>query len=83
MENKKITDEELKEIQTVVEQYENISFRIGQYTIEIESAKADRNQMITQAQSLVEQRSLILKQLEDKYGADVRVNIQNGDLIKE
>ena len=83
MENKKITDEELKEIQTIVEQYENISFRIGQYTIEIESAKADRNQMITQAQSLVEQRSLVLKQLEDKYGADVRVNIQNGELIKE
>jgi len=83
MENKKITNEELKEIQTIVEQYENISFRIGQYTIEIESAKADRNQMITQAQSLIEQRSLILKQLEDKYGADVHVNIQNGDLIKE
>jgi hypothetical protein len=52
MENKKITDEELKEIQTVVEQYENISFRIGQYTIEIESAKADRNTMINQAQQL-------------------------------
>lgn len=83
MENKKITDEELKEIQTVVEQYENISFRIGQYTIEIESAKADRNTMINQAQQLLEQRSSILKQLEEKYGTDVRVNIQNGELIKE
>jgi uncharacterized protein YsxB (DUF464 family) len=83
MENKKITDEELKEIQTVVEQYENISFRIGQYTIEIESAKADRNTMINQAQQLIEQRSSILKQLEEKYGNDVRVNIQNGELIKE
>ena len=83
MENKKITDEELKEIQTVVEQYENISFRIGQYTIEIESAKADRNTMINQAQQLLEQRSSILKQLEEKYGSDVRVNIQNGELIKE
>jgi uncharacterized protein YsxB (DUF464 family) len=83
MENKKITDEELKEIQTVVEQYENISFRIGQYTIEIESAKADRNTMINQAQQLLEQRSSILKQLEEKYGNDVRVNIQNGELIKE
>jgi len=83
MENKKITDEELKEIQTVVEQYENISFRIGQYTIEIEAAKADRNTMINQAQQLIEQRSSILKQLEEKYGSDVRVNIQNGELIKE
>ena len=83
MENKKITNEELKEIQTVVEQYENISFRIGQYTIEIESAKADRNTMINQAQQLLEQRSSILKQLEEKYGNDVRVNIQNGELIKE
>ena len=57
--------------------------RLAELQAMIESAKADRNQMITQAQSLVEQRSLILKQLEDKYGADVRVNIQNGDLIKE
>jgi hypothetical protein len=66
MENKKITNEELKEIQTVVEQYENISFRIGQYTIEIESAKADRNTMINQAQQLLEQRSSILKTIRRK-----------------
>jgi uncharacterized protein involved in exopolysaccharide biosynthesis len=83
MENNKITQEELKEIQTVVEQYENISFRIGQYTIEIESVKADRNTMINQASELLKKRSQILKQFEEKYGRDVKVNIQNGDLIKE
>jgi len=83
MKNKKITDEELKEIQTVVEQYEGISFRIGQYTIEIEAAKADRNTMINQASELLSKRSQILKQFEEKYGADVKVNIQNGELIKE
>jgi hypothetical protein len=83
MENKKITDEELKEIQTVVEQYENISFRIGQYTIEIESAKTDRKVMIEQATQLLQDRNNLLTELENKYGRDVKVNVQTGELISQ
>jgi hypothetical protein len=57
METNKITQEELSQLQSIVEQYESVSFRIGQYTIEIESAKAERKTMIDQATQLLQNRN--------------------------
>jgi enamine deaminase RidA (YjgF/YER057c/UK114 family) len=82
MENNKITQEELSQLQSVVEQYENVSFRIGQFTIEIESAKAERRLMIDQATQLLQDRNAVLETLEQKYGRDVKVNVQTGELVK-
>jgi glycine cleavage system regulatory protein len=83
METNKITNEELQQLQSIVEQYENVSFRIGQYTIEIEAAKNDRKTMIEQATKLLQDRNAMLTELENKYGTDVKINVQTGDLIKE
>jgi hypothetical protein len=83
METNKITQEELSQLQSIVEQYENVSFRIGQYTIEIEDVKADRKTMIDQATQLLQQRNDVLIQLENKYGRDVKVNIQTGELTQD
>ena len=82
METNRITQEELSQLQSIVEQYENVSFRIGQYTIEIEDAKADRKTMIEEATKLLEDRNRLLIQLENKYGRDVKVNVQTGELVK-
>ena len=82
METNKITQEELSQLQSIVEQYENVSFRIGQYTIEIEDVKADRKTMIEEATKLLQQRNDVLIQLENKYGRDVKVNVQTGELVK-
>jgi hypothetical protein len=82
METNKITQEELTQLQSVVEQYENVSFRIGQYTMEIESAKEERKTMIEQANNLLHDRNEILTGLENKYGNDVKVNVQTGELVK-
>jgi hypothetical protein len=83
METNKITQEELSQLQSIVEQYENVSFRIGHYTIEIEDVKADRKTMIDQATQLLQQRNDVLIQLENKYGRDVKVNIQTGELTQD
>lgn len=83
MENNKITQEELQQLQSIVEQYENVSFRIGQFTIEIESAKAERRMMIEQAKELLQTRDNTLRSLEEKYGEGMKVNIQTGDIVKE
>jgi hypothetical protein len=83
METNRITQEELSQLQSIVEQYENVSFRIGQYTIEIEDVKADRKTMIDQATQLLQQRNDVLIQLENKYGRDVKVNIQTGELTQD
>jgi len=82
METNRITQEELSQLQSIVEQYENVSFRVGQYTIEIEDAKADRKTMIDQVTQLLQQRNDVLVQLENKYGRDVKVNVQTGELVK-
>lgn len=82
METNKITQEELSQLQSIVEQYENVSFRIGQYTMEIEAAKAERKTMIDQATQLLDDRNNVLVQLENKYGRDVKVNVQTGELVK-
>jgi regulator of replication initiation timing len=82
METNRITQEELSQLQSIVEQYENVSFRIGQYTIEIEDVKADRKTMIEEATKLLQQRNDVLIQLENKYGRDVKVNVQTGELVK-
>jgi enamine deaminase RidA (YjgF/YER057c/UK114 family) len=82
METNKITQEELSQLQSIVEQYESVSFRIGQYTIEIESAKAERKTMIDQATQLLQNRNAVLETLEQKYGRDVKVNVQTGELVK-
>ncbi len=82
METNRITQEELTQLQSIVEQYENVSFRIGQYTIEIEDVKADRKTMIEEATKLLEDRNRLLIQLENKYGRDVKVNVQTGELVK-
>jgi enamine deaminase RidA (YjgF/YER057c/UK114 family) len=82
METNKITQEELSQLQSIVEQYESVSFRIGQYTIEIESAKAERKTMIDQATQLLQNRNTVLETLEQKYGRDVKVNVQTGELVK-
>jgi hypothetical protein len=82
METNRITQEELSQLQSIVEQYENVSFRIGQYTMEIEAAKAERKVMIDQATQLLDDRNNVLVQLENKYGRDVKVNVQTGELVK-
>ena len=82
METNRITNEELQQLQGIVEQYENVSFRIGQYTIEIESAKAERKTMIDTATQLLQDRNDVLVALENKYGRDVKVNVQTGELVK-
>lgn len=79
----KLTQEELQELQEVVNQYEGISFRIGQYTIEIEGFKAERRKLIEMAEQALTKRVEIQKTLEEKYGTDSQINIVTGEIVKQ
>lgn len=82
MNNTKITEEELTSLQSIIEQYETVSFKIGQFTIDIENAKNERKEMINHAEHLLQERSTILSSFEQKYGSDIKVNIQTGEITK-
>ena len=79
----KLTQEELQELQDVVNQYEGISFRVGQYTIEIEGFKAERRKLIEMAEQALAKRVEIQKTLEEKYGTDCQINIVTGEIVKQ
>jgi len=79
----KLTQEELQELQEVVNQYEGISFRVGQYTIEIEGFKAERRKLIEMAEQALSKRVEIQKTLEEKYGTDCQINIVTGEIVKQ
>ncbi len=79
----KLTQEELQELQDVVNQYEGISFRVGQYTIEIEGFKAERRKLIEMAEQALTKRVEIQKTLEEKYGTDSQINIVTGEIVKQ
>lgn len=79
----KLTQEELQELQDVVNQYEGISFRVGQYTIEIEGFKAERRKLIEMAEQALSKRVEIQKTLEEKYGTDSQINIITGEIVKQ
>jgi len=77
-----LTQEELQSLQEVVAQYEEVSFRVGQFTIEIEGAKDERKKMVEIANQALNRRMEILKELESKYGTDSRFNVATGEITK-
>lgn len=79
----KLTQEELEQLQTILQKYEEASFKTGQYTIEIESFKAERRELINLAKQAIAEREQFLKQLEEKYGANVQINPMTGELKNE
>ena len=79
----KLTQEELEQLQTILQKYEEASFKTGQYTIEIESFKAERRELINLARQAIAEREQFLKQLEEKYGTNVQINPMTGELKNE
>lgn len=78
----KLTQEELQELQEVLRQYEDASFRIGQYTMEIENMKDERRILISIASNALDKRTEVQKQLEAKYGSDTKINPLTGEIVK-
>ena len=76
----KLTQEELEQLQSILQKYEEASFKTGQYTIEIENFKAERRELINLATQAIAEREQFLKQLEEKYGEGVQINPMTGEI---
>ena len=78
-----LTPEELEKLQSILQKYEEASFRAGQYTIEIENLKSERKEILTDANQAITERERFLKHLETVYGANVQINPVTGELKNE
>ena len=78
-----LTPEELEKLQSILQKYEEASFRAGQYTIEIENFKAERKEILIDANQAITERERFLKHLETVYGTNVQINPVTGELKNE
>ena len=78
-----LTPEELEKLQSILQKYEEASFRAGQYTIEIENLKAERKEILADANQAITVRERFLKHLETVYGTNVQINPVTGELKNE
>jgi len=79
MENK-LTQEELQQLQTAINEFESATFMVGQYTLEIENLKSQRRKYAERAESALVERERVQKLLEDKYGNGTQVNPVTGEI---
>lgn len=82
MSNTKITQEELELLQKTVSEYEQASFNVGQYTLEIETLKKQRRTWLDEAEQALTNREAIQGELQTKYGLG-KLNIQTGEITNE
>ena len=73
----------LEKLQSILQKYEEASFRAGQYTIEIENLKAERKEILADANQAITERERFLKHLETVYGTNVQINPVTGELKNE
>ena len=81
--SEKLTQEELVELQSAIQKYEDASFRTGQYTIEIETLKQERSKLVQMSIDALETRQAIVSRLEQKYGEGVKINPITGEFSHE
>jgi uncharacterized protein Yka (UPF0111/DUF47 family) len=79
---KQLTPQELQQLQSAIQKYEDASFRTGQYTIEIEAIKDERRKLVAIATQALDEREAVVRQLEEKYGTGTQINPVTGE-IKE
>ena len=79
MENK-LTQEELQQLQTAINEFESATFMVCQYTLEIENLKSQRRKYAERAESALVEHERVQKLLEDKYGNGTQVNPVTGEI---
>jgi hypothetical protein len=82
MSNKQITQEELAALQKSVGEYEQASFNVGQFTLEIENMKKERRVWLEKAEQALTLRETIQADLQSKYGLG-KLNINTGEITDE
>ncbi len=73
MENKKLTQEELTNIQGMLNDFNNLKMKLG-------DAELTKQTIIRQVDALQENYVALEKELSKKYGTDSRINVQTGEI---
>jgi len=82
MENPKLSQEELQELQTVRSKEGEITFALGQIEVQKAILEGQKNNLLNDLANNQEKANTLAKKLQDKYGEGV-INDQTGEITKQ
>ena len=82
MENKKLSQEELKSLKENQKEYSDLIFKLGQTDVQRSILEGQRSEILSQIGDLQEKQNKIAKDLQEKYG-DGNINLETGEFTVE
>jgi chromosome segregation ATPase len=79
MSDRKLTEEELQQIRSLKQEYNNLAITLGDIELRIADLKESKNDVLEARKAINEKESTLAKQLQEKYNAG-SINIETGEI---
>jgi hypothetical protein len=79
MSDRKLTEEELQQIRSLKQEYNNLAITLGDVELRIADLKESKNDILEARKAINEKESTLAKQLQEKYNAG-SINIETGEI---
>jgi hypothetical protein len=79
MSNRKLTEEELQQIKSLKQEYNNLAITLGDIELRIADLKESKNNILEARKAINEKESTLANQLQEKYEAG-SINIDTGEI---
>lgn len=79
MSDRKLTEEELQQVKSLKQEYNNLAVTLGDIELRIADLKEAKNNTLEARKTINEKESNLAKQLQEKYGNGA-INIDTGEI---
>lgn len=79
MSDRKLTEEELQQVKSLKQEYNNLAVTLGDIELRIADLKEAKNNALEARKTINEKESNLAKQLQEKYGNGA-INIDTGEI---
>jgi len=78
----KVTEEELKEMETFQQLIGNLTYQLGQLALKELNLKEEKKVLEDQYQKMIEEEVKLGNKLREKYGAKAQIDLKTGEIIQ-
>ena len=78
----KISEEELKEMETFQQLIGNLTYQLGQLALKELNLQEEKKILEDQYHQMIKQETALGNKLREKYGADTQIDLKTGEIIQ-
>lgn len=78
----KVTEEELKEMETFQQLIGNLTYQLGQLALKELNLQEEKKVLEDQYHQMIDQEVKLGNKLREKYGADAQIDLKTGEIIQ-